>query len=128
MFIATSCRHSIWLKIANASPDRLAVGLCAFNHADLLPNAHARHCDCHGGSAARHHSDSDRLLFSGTFTRFADIRFIFCHAGGSVPVVAARMTQYGPKDLIEKLPHNWLGDPSYQPVFEEGETCWPAIT
>jgi 6-methylsalicylate decarboxylase len=45
------------------------------------------------------------LLFSGTFTRFADIRFIFCHAGGSVPVVAARMTQYGPKDVIEKLPH-----------------------
>jgi predicted TIM-barrel fold metal-dependent hydrolase len=45
------------------------------------------------------------LLFSGTFTRFADIRFIFCHAGGSVPVLAARMTQYGPKDLIEKLPH-----------------------
>ena len=25
------------------------------------------------------------LLFSGTFSRFADIRFIFCHAGGSVP-------------------------------------------
>jgi predicted TIM-barrel fold metal-dependent hydrolase len=45
------------------------------------------------------------LLFSGAFTRFADIRFIFCHAGGSVPVIAERMTQYGPKDLIEKLPH-----------------------
>jgi 6-methylsalicylate decarboxylase len=44
------------------------------------------------------------LLFSGTLTRFNDIRFIFCHAGGSVPVVAARMTQYGPRDLIEKLP------------------------
>jgi 6-methylsalicylate decarboxylase len=45
------------------------------------------------------------LLFSGAFTRFADIRFIFCHAGGSVPVVAARIAQFGPKDLIEKLPH-----------------------
>jgi 6-methylsalicylate decarboxylase len=45
------------------------------------------------------------LLFSGTLTRFKDIRFIFCHAGGSVPMVAARMTQYGPKDLIEKLPN-----------------------
>jgi predicted TIM-barrel fold metal-dependent hydrolase len=45
------------------------------------------------------------LLFSGVLTRFKDIRFIFCHAGGSVPVVAARMTQYGPKDLIEKLPN-----------------------
>jgi predicted TIM-barrel fold metal-dependent hydrolase len=45
------------------------------------------------------------LLFSGTFTRFRDIRFVFCHAGGSVPVVAARMTQYGPKDLQDKLPN-----------------------
>jgi 6-methylsalicylate decarboxylase len=45
------------------------------------------------------------LLFSGALTRFRDIRFIFCHAGGSVPVVAARMPQYGPKSLIEKLPY-----------------------
>ena len=45
------------------------------------------------------------LLFSGALTRFRDIRFIFCHAGGSVPVVAARMAQLGPKSLIERLPH-----------------------
>src|SRR5262245_24079839 len=45
------------------------------------------------------------LLFSGALTRFRDIRFIFCHAGGSVPVVAARMAQHGPKSLIERLPH-----------------------
>jgi predicted TIM-barrel fold metal-dependent hydrolase len=44
------------------------------------------------------------LLFSGTLTRLKDIRFIFCHAGGTVPIVAARLTQYGP-DLAEKLPH-----------------------
>jgi predicted TIM-barrel fold metal-dependent hydrolase len=44
------------------------------------------------------------LLFSGTLTRLQDIRFIFCHAGGTVPIVATRMTQYGPKDLAEKLP------------------------
>ena len=44
------------------------------------------------------------LLFSGTLTRCKDIRFIFCHAGGSVPMVASRMTQYGPKDLAERLP------------------------
>ena len=44
------------------------------------------------------------LLFSGTLTRCKDIRFIFCHAGGSVPMVASRMTQYGPKDLTERLP------------------------
>ncbi len=45
------------------------------------------------------------LLFSGTLTRQKDIRFIFCHAGGTMPLVAARMTHYGPKDLTEKLPN-----------------------
>ena len=44
------------------------------------------------------------LLFSGTLTRLKDIRFIFCHAGGTMPEVAARMTQYGPKNLAEVLP------------------------
>ena len=45
------------------------------------------------------------LLFSGTLTRFRNIKFIFSHAGGSVPVVAARMTLYGPKDIAEILPN-----------------------
>jgi predicted TIM-barrel fold metal-dependent hydrolase len=44
------------------------------------------------------------LLFSGTLTRLQDIRFIFCHAGGTLPIVAKRLTQYGPKDLADKLP------------------------
>jgi predicted TIM-barrel fold metal-dependent hydrolase len=44
------------------------------------------------------------LLFSGTLTRLKDIRFIFSHAGGTMPVMAARMTQYGPKNLAEVLP------------------------
>jgi 6-methylsalicylate decarboxylase len=44
------------------------------------------------------------LLFSGTLTRLKDIRFIFCHAGGTMPMVATRMTQYGPKNLAEVLP------------------------
>lgn len=33
------------------------------------------------------------LLFSGTFSEFADIRFIFTHAGGPLPVLAARLDQ-----------------------------------
>ena len=44
------------------------------------------------------------LLFSGTLTRLKDIRFVFCHAGGTMPVMAARLTQYGPKNLAEVLP------------------------
>jgi predicted TIM-barrel fold metal-dependent hydrolase len=45
------------------------------------------------------------LLFSGTFSRFKDIRFIFSHAGGDVPMVYGRMLQYGPKNIAEKAPN-----------------------
>jgi predicted TIM-barrel fold metal-dependent hydrolase len=45
------------------------------------------------------------LLFSGTFTKFKNIRFIFTHAGGSVPMVLGRMHQYGPKGIAEKAPN-----------------------
>lgn len=47
----------------------------------------------------------ESLLFSGTLTRLQDIRFIFCHAGGTMPVVAGRMTDYAPKNLAEVLPN-----------------------
>jgi Predicted metal-dependent hydrolase of the TIM-barrel fold len=45
------------------------------------------------------------LLFSGAFTRFRRIRFIFAHAGGNVPMVLGRMHQYGPKDISTKAPN-----------------------
>jgi predicted TIM-barrel fold metal-dependent hydrolase len=45
------------------------------------------------------------LLFTGTFTKFKDIQFIFTHAGGSVPMVLGRMHQYGPKNIAEKAPN-----------------------
>jgi 6-methylsalicylate decarboxylase len=45
------------------------------------------------------------LLFSGSFTRFNDIRFIFPHAGGSVPMVAGRMRQYAPANNRQKVPN-----------------------
>jgi 6-methylsalicylate decarboxylase len=38
------------------------------------------------------------LLFSGTFNRCPDIRFIFSHAGGTVPYLAARMALLGSLD------------------------------
>lgn len=47
----------------------------------------------------------ESLLFSGTLTRLQDIRFVFCHAGGTMPVVAARMTHYAPKNSAEVLPN-----------------------
>jgi 6-methylsalicylate decarboxylase len=45
------------------------------------------------------------LMFTGSFSRFKDIRFIFTHAGGTVPMVAVRMQQYGPKSVTEQGPH-----------------------
>ena len=45
------------------------------------------------------------LLFTGTFSRFSGIRFIFTHAGGHVPMVYGRMLQYGPKNIAEKAPN-----------------------
>jgi predicted TIM-barrel fold metal-dependent hydrolase len=43
------------------------------------------------------------LLFSGSFIKFSNIRFIFSHAGGTVPMMVNRMHQYSPKDASEKL-------------------------
>jgi predicted TIM-barrel fold metal-dependent hydrolase len=45
------------------------------------------------------------LLFTGTFARFKDIRFIFTHGGGDVPMVIGRMYDYAPKNLAEVAPN-----------------------
>src|SRR5258708_3174909 len=39
------------------------------------------------------------LLFTGTFSRFKDIRFIFTHAGGNLPILLVRMQQYAPNNI-----------------------------
>lgn len=45
------------------------------------------------------------LLYTGSFGRLRDIRFIFSHAGGTVPMLAGRIAQLGRrKDLAEKVP------------------------
>ena len=47
------------------------------------------------------------LLVSGTFSRFPDIRFIFCHAGGTMPMVAARTVAFVQrhKEIGDRLPN-----------------------
>ena len=35
------------------------------------------------------------LMFSGSLTRYPDIRFIFCHAGGTIPMLAGRINHSG---------------------------------
>lgn len=38
------------------------------------------------------------LIFSGTTSRFRDIRFIFSHAGGTIPFIYQRLTSYAQLD------------------------------
>ncbi len=45
------------------------------------------------------------LLFSGTLSRFKNIRFILCHAGGTLPVVARRISLYASRDALDKVPN-----------------------
>jgi predicted TIM-barrel fold metal-dependent hydrolase len=47
------------------------------------------------------------LLFSGSFARFRDTRFIFAHAGGTIPMMAGRLSNYSAemKDLVDKIPN-----------------------
>jgi predicted TIM-barrel fold metal-dependent hydrolase len=45
------------------------------------------------------------LLFTGTFSRFRDIRFIFSHGGGDVPMVMGRLHDYAPKNIAETAPN-----------------------
>jgi predicted TIM-barrel fold metal-dependent hydrolase len=44
------------------------------------------------------------LLVTGALLRNPDIRFIFAHAGGTLPMIAGRLSQYGPADLKTKAP------------------------
>jgi predicted TIM-barrel fold metal-dependent hydrolase len=52
------------------------------------------------------------LLFSGTFTRCADIRWIFSHGGGALPMLAARITDIAKnrKDLSARVPNGVMAE------------------
>jgi predicted TIM-barrel fold metal-dependent hydrolase len=49
------------------------------------------------------------LIFTGTLTRFPDIRFIFCHAGGTIMVVAGRITGLAgaSRRFVERIPNGF---------------------
>ena len=47
------------------------------------------------------------LLFTGSLARYREIRFIFAHAGGTIPMLADRISQYSSQmiDLAVKVPN-----------------------
>jgi 6-methylsalicylate decarboxylase len=65
------------------------------------------------GSAIEFCTDTTRtiasLVFSGTASRFPDVRFIFSHGGGTMPFIVERFTRLARrKDHAEKLPKGVL--------------------
>jgi 6-methylsalicylate decarboxylase len=50
------------------------------------------------------------LLFSGTFTRCPNVRFIFSHGGGTMTILSSRIDAFGRRhpDLAERIPHGAL--------------------
>ncbi|HLH78390.1 MAG TPA: amidohydrolase family protein [Candidatus Binataceae bacterium] len=50
------------------------------------------------------------LLFNGVLSRCSDIRFIFCHCGGTMTVLAHRMADFGARqpEVAERLPNGVL--------------------
>jgi 6-methylsalicylate decarboxylase len=50
------------------------------------------------------------FLVNGTFTRFPKVRFIFCHSGGTAPVLANRINSVFPKELSQQMPNGVLGE------------------
>lgn len=50
------------------------------------------------------------FLVNGTFTRFPNIKFIFCHSGGTIAVLADRISAMFPKEVSEHMPDGVLGE------------------
>ena len=87
------------------------------NRRKAVVYVHPTSCNCNAGilesqpySLIEFPHDSTRavtsLLFSGTFTRCPDIRFIFSHAGGTLPYLATRIALIGSldRDLAKRAP------------------------
>ena len=47
----------------------------------------------------------ESLLMNGTFSRFPNLRFIFSHGGGAMPILANRIARTFPKDFANQVPN-----------------------
>jgi predicted TIM-barrel fold metal-dependent hydrolase len=50
----------------------------------------------------------ESLLMNGTFSQFQNLRFIFSHGGGALPVLANRIARLFPKELAPQAPNGVL--------------------
>lgn len=62
---------------------------------DLIPNVPAGWIEFDFDTARAITS----FLVNGTFERFPNVRFIFCHSGGTMPVLTSRVSALFPKEL-----------------------------
>lgn len=71
------------------------------------------------------------LLFSGTFARCPDIRFIFSHAGGTLPFLAHRLTRLeAQEEFADKTPGGamqWLQRQYYDTALSANEPALRAL-
>jgi len=63
------------------------------------------------------------LLFSGTATRFPDIRWIFSHGGGTVPLLVGRLQLFAERPQAKRLmPHGVMSELS-KFYYDTAQTC-----
>jgi predicted TIM-barrel fold metal-dependent hydrolase len=73
------------------------------------------------------------LLFSGVFTRYPDVKFIFAHGGGTMPFLASRISHAvrSRKDLAAYMPNGIqaaLGNLYFDVVSVTNEFAWASLT
>src|SRR5262249_2141157 len=93
-------------------------GLCA---SALLPQPEAGGPRSFDRVRHRHEADDRKLMLTGTSHRYSDIRFIFAHAGITMPFITEQMTWWFDvkKDLVGQMP-------SARSTSSNGPTTIPA--
>jgi len=66
------------------------------------------------------------LLFSGGLSRFRDINWIFCHAGGAIPVLAGRIRELGPMiPNLDKIAPNGIDFELQRLYYDTANAAFP---